>query len=80
VFAPGVSIQSAVNLGDDATAIKTGTSMAAPFVGTIHIVSLLHSSAATSQSTSLAEMEQAANPDPACVGESSHLLRHRVLR
>lgn len=33
VFAPGVAILSAVsNKGDDGTAIKTGTSMAAPFV------------------------------------------------
>lgn len=32
VFAPGVSILSAVATTDDSTALKTGTSMAAPFV------------------------------------------------
>lgn len=33
VFAPGVAILSAIaNKGDNGTAFKTGTSMAAPFV------------------------------------------------
>lgn len=32
VFAPGVNIMSAVSHGDDAAGLKTGTSMAAPFV------------------------------------------------
>jgi subtilisin family serine protease len=32
VFAPGVSILSAVATNDQSTATKTGTSMAAPFV------------------------------------------------
>eukprot|EP00877_Chromochloris_zofingiensis_P004180 jgi/Chrzof1/13763/Cz08g11090.t1 len=32
MFAPGVSILSAVQTSDDSTALKTGTSMAAPFV------------------------------------------------
>lgn len=32
IFAPGVSILSAVAANDNSTALKTGTSMAAPFV------------------------------------------------